>query len=53
VHAALTVEWFALLIGAASLLSRGLRRPGTVRALDGVTGATLVGFGMRPALSAR
>lgn len=53
VHAALTVVWFALLIGAASLLSRWLRRPGTVRAIDGVTGATLVGFGMRLALSAR
>lgn len=53
VHAALTVVWFALLIGLAALLSRWLRRPGTVRAIDGVTGATLVGFGMKLALSAR
>jgi threonine/homoserine/homoserine lactone efflux protein len=53
VHAGLTVVWFALLIGTAALLSRWLRRPGTVRAMDGVTGATLVGFGMRLALSAR
>lgn len=53
VHAAITVVWFALLIGAAALFSRWLRRPGTVRAIDGVTGVTLVGFGMRLALSAR
>lgn len=53
VHAGLTVVWFALLIAAAALLSRWLRRPGTVRAIDGVTGATLVGFGMRLALTAR
>jgi len=53
VHAVLSVAWFALLIGLASVLGRWLRRPGTVRAIDGVTGATLVGFGARLALSAR
>jgi len=50
VHALLTVLWFALLIGLASALSRWLRRPATTRAIDGVTGATLVGFGVRLAL---
>jgi threonine/homoserine/homoserine lactone efflux protein len=50
VHALLTALWFALLIGLASVLSRWLRRPGTVRAIDGVTGTALVGFGVRLAL---
>ena len=53
VHAVLSVAWFALLIGLASASSRWLRRPATVRAIDGVTGATLIGFGARLALSAR
>ena len=53
VHAVLSVAWFALLIGLASVFSRWLRRPATVRAIDGVTGATLIGFGARLALSAR
>ena len=53
VHAVLSVAWFALLIGLASAFSRWLRRPATVRAIDGVTGATLIGFGARLALSAR
>jgi threonine/homoserine/homoserine lactone efflux protein len=53
VHAVLTVGWFALLIGLASALSRWLRRPGTVRLIDGLTGTTLIGFGVRLALSAR
>jgi threonine/homoserine/homoserine lactone efflux protein len=50
VHALLSVVWFALLIGLAFLLGEWLRRPGTVRAVDGMTGATLVGFGVRLAL---
>jgi threonine/homoserine/homoserine lactone efflux protein len=53
VHAVLSVAWFGLLIGLASVLGRWLRRPGTVRAIDGLTGATLVGFGVRLATSAR
>jgi threonine/homoserine/homoserine lactone efflux protein len=53
VHAVLTVVWFALLIGLAGVLARWLRRPATVRAIDGVTGAALVGFGVRLAASAR
>jgi threonine/homoserine/homoserine lactone efflux protein len=53
VHAALSVVWFALLIGLATVLGRWLRRPSTVRAIDGVTGAALVGFGVRLAVTAR
>jgi threonine/homoserine/homoserine lactone efflux protein len=53
VHAVLSVVWFGLLIGLASVFSRWLRRPGTVRAIDGVTGVALVGFGLRLASSAR
>jgi threonine/homoserine/homoserine lactone efflux protein len=53
VHAALTVVWFALLIGLASVLAPWLRRPRTVRTIDGVTGAALVGFGVRLALAGR
>ncbi len=53
VHAVLSVAWFALLIGLAAAFGRWLRRPATVRAIDGVTGATLIGFGARLALSAR
>jgi threonine/homoserine/homoserine lactone efflux protein len=51
VHAVLSVVWFALLIGLASVLGRWLRRPGTVRVIDGGTGATLVGFGVRLAVT--
>ena len=53
VHALLSVVWFALLITLAGLLSRWLRRPATARAIDGVTGATLVGFGVRLAFAGR
>jgi threonine/homoserine/homoserine lactone efflux protein len=53
VHALLSVVWFALLIALAALLSRWLRRPATVRAIDGVTGTALVGFGIRLAIVGR
>lgn len=53
VHALLSVGWFALLISLAGLLSRWLRRPATVRAIDGLTGVTLVGFGMRLVIAGR
>jgi threonine/homoserine/homoserine lactone efflux protein len=50
VHGLISVVWFALLIVLASALGQRLRRPGTVRAIDGVTGTTLVGFGVRLAV---
>jgi threonine/homoserine/homoserine lactone efflux protein len=53
VHGLLSVLWFALLIGLASVLARWLRRPASVRAIDGVTGAALVGFGVRLAVGGR
>ncbi|RBY89108.1 LysE family translocator [Blastococcus sp. TBT05-19] len=53
VHAALSVVWFAALIGLAAAFGRWLRRPRTVRVIDGLTGMTLIGFGVRLALTAR
>jgi threonine/homoserine/homoserine lactone efflux protein len=53
VHGALSVVWFTLLIALASALGRWLRRPGTVRVIDGVTGTALLGFGARLAVAAR
>jgi threonine/homoserine/homoserine lactone efflux protein len=50
VHAVLAVVWFALLIGLAATLGRWLRRPRTVRAIDGLTGTTLIGFGVKLAV---
>jgi threonine/homoserine/homoserine lactone efflux protein len=50
VHAALSVVWFGLLIGLAGTLGRWLRRPGAARSIDGVSGAAIVGFGVRLAL---
>ena len=50
VHGAISVLWFALLIVLAGALGRRLRRPRTTRAIDGVTGATLIGFGVKLAV---
>ena len=50
VHGLISVVWFAVLIILASALARRLRRPATVRAIDGVTGTTLVGFGVHLAV---
>jgi threonine/homoserine/homoserine lactone efflux protein len=52
-HGLITVVWFAVLIGLASVLGRWLRRPSTVQAIDGVTGTALLGFGLELALSDR
>jgi threonine/homoserine/homoserine lactone efflux protein len=53
VHGLITVVWFAVLIVLASALGRWLRRPATERAIDGVTGTALLGFGLKLALSER
>jgi threonine/homoserine/homoserine lactone efflux protein len=53
VHGLITVVWFAVLITLASVLGRWLRRPATVRTIDGVTGTALLGFGLKLALSER
>jgi threonine/homoserine/homoserine lactone efflux protein len=47
VHGALSLVWFGALTWLASALSRWLRRPATVRVIDGITGTALVGFGVR------
>jgi threonine/homoserine/homoserine lactone efflux protein len=52
-HGLITVVWFAVLIVLASVLGRWLRRPATVRVIDGVTGTALLGFGLKLALSER
>jgi threonine/homoserine/homoserine lactone efflux protein len=53
VHGLLSVAWFTGLILLAGALGRWLRRPATMRAIDGLTGLTLVGFGVRLAFAAR
>lgn len=53
VHDAIGLVWFGALIAAASTMRRLLRRRAAVRAVDGVTGAVLVGFGLRLGLTAR
>jgi threonine/homoserine/homoserine lactone efflux protein len=51
VHGVITIVWFAVLIVLASALGRWLRRPATVRVIDGVTGTALLGFGEELAVS--
>jgi threonine/homoserine/homoserine lactone efflux protein len=51
IHAALSLAWFVLLTLATRPFARALARPATTRALDGITGSVLVGFGLRLALS--
>jgi threonine/homoserine/homoserine lactone efflux protein len=53
VHGTLSAVWFVLLIVLAGVLRRWLGRPGTVRAIDGLTGTALVGFGVRLAVAGR
>ena len=51
VHVALSLLWFTVLITTVGLLGRRLRSPRTVRAVDGVTGAVLIGVGVGVAAS--
>jgi threonine/homoserine/homoserine lactone efflux protein len=51
VHGAISLMWFALLIALAGVMGRWLRRPRTTRAIDGVTGAGLIGFGIKLAVT--
>ena len=53
VHGLLSMAWFGLLTVVAAAAGRWLRRPGAVRAVDGVTGAVLVGVGVRLAVGGR
>lgn len=53
IHAAMGLAWFAALTLATRPLAGALRRPAVTRALDGMTGAVLVAFGLRLALERR
>src|SRR5215218_4066398 len=53
IHAVLSLVWFGVLIALADVVGRRLRSPRTARGIDGVTGATLVGFGLRLATAGR
>jgi threonine/homoserine/homoserine lactone efflux protein len=52
-HVLLSCLWFALLILATLPLSRALRLPAVVRALDRMTGLVFLAFGVRLALARR
>jgi threonine/homoserine/homoserine lactone efflux protein len=51
VHGVMSLAWFAVLITLASVLGRWLRRPATARTIDGITGTTLIGFGVKLAVT--
>ena len=51
INLALEMIWFAALIALTVPLARTLARPAVKRALDRVTGATLIGFGLRLGLT--
>lgn len=50
-HVVLGLAWCAVLILATRPLGQALRRPRVVRALDRLTGAVFIGFGVKLALS--
>lgn len=52
-HAAMGLLWFAALTLATRPIGQWLRRPSVTRTLDGVTGAVLIGFGVKLALERR
>ncbi len=47
IHAALALIWFAALIALTAPLGRRLREPRVVKALDRLTGAVFLGFGVK------
>ena len=53
VHVAMSVIWLAFLIVATRSVGRLLRQPAVARALDRITGAVLVGAGLRLAAEGR
>jgi threonine/homoserine/homoserine lactone efflux protein len=53
IHVALSLAWFAVLIGAIAPARRLLQRPGVVTVLDRLTGCVFVGFGLDLAISRR
>lgn len=53
IHATMGLAWFALIVAATRPFSQLLRRPAFTRSVDGLTGAVLIGFGLRLALERR
>lgn len=53
IHVVMGLIWAALLIAATVPLSRLLRRPTMVRALDRITGGVFIAFGLRLVLDRR
>jgi len=53
IHGAVSVFWFAALIGATRPISGVLKRAAVVRWLDRITGGVFLGFGLRLALDRR
>ena len=53
IHAVMGIAWFAALTAATRPIATLLRRPAVLRGIDGVTGAVLIGFGLRLALDRR
>ena len=51
IHAGLGLLWSGALILASRLLGRAMRRPAVIKALDRITGAVFIGFGVRLAIS--
>ncbi len=51
VHAMLGLCWCAALILAGRPLGRAMRRPAVIKALDRITGAVFIGFGIRLAVA--
>jgi threonine/homoserine/homoserine lactone efflux protein len=53
IHGAISVVWFAGLIGATRPIAGALRNASVVRWLDRITGGVFLGFGVRLALERR
>lgn len=53
IHGAETALWFTLIIFGASSVRRWLQRRTVRRTIDGLTGAALIGFGIKLAVSAK
>jgi threonine/homoserine/homoserine lactone efflux protein len=51
IHALLGLCWCGALVLASRPLGRAMRRPSVIKALDRVTGAVFIGFGVRLAIS--
>ncbi len=53
VHGLETAAWFAIIVYGAAAVRRWLERRAVRRTIDGLTGAALIGFGVKLAVSAK